>query len=89
MTFPAVDGTHGFARGVWNMLRDGGTWAVPRSGLVYQKREDAKQLALISRMPWMEGMPFPEEHLHSFQDDDHEGVEKIFAAIGIRVTEDP
>jgi hypothetical protein len=86
-SLPALDGTFGFAKGVWNMLRDGGTWAVPRSGLIYQKREDEKTLALISRMPWFEGMPIPADELRTYQDDDHEGVERIFRAISIDVVD--
>ena len=87
MSLPALDGAHGFAKGVWNMLTDGGVWTIPRSGLVYQKREDMNELALISRMPWTEGMPFPEEHLLDFQEDDHDGVRKLFGAVGIGVVD--
>lgn len=83
----SIDGTHGFARGVWNMLRDGGAWTVPRCGLIYRKREEDKQLVLVARLPWSEGMPFSPESLEAFQDEDHEGIEAIFRSIGVQVVE--
>jgi hypothetical protein len=86
-SFPALDGTFGFAKGVWNMLRDRGVWTVPRCGLIYQKREGENVLALIERMPWDEGMPLAAEELREFQDDDHEGIGQIFNAIGITVVD--
>lgn len=84
----SIDGTHGFARGVWNMLKDGGIWGVPRCGLVYRKREGEKKLVLVDRMPWSEEMPIAEAELREFQDDDHKGIEAIFSVIGVEVVEE-
>jgi hypothetical protein len=83
----SIDGSGGFARGVWTMLRDGGVWTVPRCGLLYQKHEEEMKLALVSRLPWSEGMPFEPDELREFQDYDHEQIGKLFGSVGVEVVE--
>lgn len=67
----------------FSMLRDGGTWGIPRSGLVFQKQGDA--LVLIDRMPYMEGMPITDAQLVEQQDSDYEGTREHFGAAGVKV----
>jgi hypothetical protein len=83
----SLDGSGGFATGLWNMLSDGGVWTVPRCGLVYRKNEVERRLELIARMPWFSGMPIPREELQEFQADDHEGIVRLFSSIKVEVVE--
>ena len=53
---PGLEGEVGWSAELWDMLRDGGVWAVPRSGLVFQKREAERVFALTARMPWSPAM---------------------------------
>ena len=78
---------------LWDMTKDGGTWAVPRSGLVFWKDEKERVFLLIERMPWTEEMgrqsespwtaPFTAEDLRGYQDADFEEIAKRFALIGV------
>ena len=88
MHIGSVDATRGFAKNMWNQLNDGGIWGIPRCGLIYQKRELAKQFVLTQRMPWFEELSVSAEELRQRQDDDHEGIKTLFAAIGVEVVED-
>jgi hypothetical protein len=85
MRFMPIDGAHGWASNLWNMISDGGIWGVPRCGLMYRKEEAAMQLVLFARMPWEEDMPGTPEALLSYQDQDHAGIRDMFAAIGVEV----
>ena len=82
-----MDGSHGFASNLWEMLNDGGVWGVPRCGLIFRKDEAAKQFTLIERMPWDPEMPCSEEELLDAQNYDIEGIAAMFASIGIIVQE--
>lgn len=77
-----------YAPMIWGALRDGGTWAVPRTGLAFRKDEGAKTLTLTDRAAWKEGMPCTEVELREAQDYDYAGIKDLFAAIGIEVTDE-
>jgi hypothetical protein len=84
----SIDGSGGWATKMWAMLSDGGVWGVPRCGLIYRKHEADMKFVLFSRMPWEEGMPMTREELSEFQADDHEGITRMFASIGVEVVDD-
>ena len=67
-------------------MSEGGVWAVPRSGLVFEKR--GGKLVLISQMPHsaIEGVDLSEAKLLEFQTDDYESIKAHFALAGIEVT---
>jgi len=84
----SIDGSRGFARGIWDKLADGGVWGIPRCGLVYRKDAEAKELVLIMRMPWFEGLSASEQQLLDSQEHDHAGIIDMFDAIGVGVREE-
>ena len=57
---------------------------MPRSGLVFQKREG--MLVLTEAMPLMPGMPLTEAELREQQADEFETIKRHFGAAGITVT---
>jgi len=75
------------------MLREGGVWAVPRSGLLFRKEGNA--LILIARMPYTSEMaqaaadghdvPASEADLRAYQDTDYACIDKNFEGAGITV----
>jgi hypothetical protein len=72
-----------WSRRHFNMLAEGGTWGVPRSGLIYVKRGD--RLVLQARMPHDQTMPITKEQLDKQQRTDIELIRKHFGAAGITV----
>ena len=74
-----------WCKNVFNSLRDGGTWGVPRSGLVYNKREG--KLVLTAFMPWMPEMTgtITPSQLLEQQRSDHESNKRHFADAGITI----
>lgn len=70
---------------MFSMLASGGTWAVPRSGLIFQKQ--GSKLVLIERMPYMPEMSetLTPEQLTEQQDGDAESIRRHFQAAGIEV----
>jgi hypothetical protein len=75
-----------WSRAHFNLLADGGTWAIPRSGVVFQKREG--ELVLIERMPWDESMPITEERLRKYQNEEYAAVKLNFEKVGIPVRDE-
>src|SRR4051794_40427868 len=73
----------------FEMMADGGTWGIPRSGLVFRK--EGYRLILMSMMPWMEEMEgvITPEQLHEQQEADYEANRVHFEAAGITVERDP
>jgi hypothetical protein len=85
-----------WSRRNFDFIRVGGTWAIPRSGLILRKADDHTwELELL--MPWTEemgkgfayGMDVPpdKEHLLEFQRDDFQTLVEAHAAAGIEVTD--
>jgi len=72
-----------WCRQMWASLRDGGTWAIPRSGLIFQKRSG--QLVLINRMPHMAEMPITAEQLIEQQESDFNLIVDHFGRVGVPV----
>lgn len=65
------------------MMKDGGVWGVPRSGLVFQRQGD--ELVLMTRMPHEEGMPVTPEQLAEQQRSDIAIITAHFGAAGVTV----
>ena len=70
----------------FRIMREGGTWGVPRSGLIFQKRSG--KLVLTMRMPHMPQMPVTPEQLKRQQDGDFNVIRKHFAAVGVAVEDE-
>jgi hypothetical protein len=67
----------------FQMLADGGVWAIPRSGMIFQRRGD--ELHLHQVMPWSTDMPISKAQLEEQQNDEFEAVRIHFEAAGIPV----
>jgi hypothetical protein len=77
------------------MLRDGGTWGVPRSGLIFKKAVD--HLELHDIMPFMPEMktallngadvPGSAEELKRYQRQDFTKIQNSFNAAGIEISD--
>ena len=67
-----------------DMLRIGGVWAIPRSGLIFT-RTGENELTLTARMPWMPEMEgtITAEQLAEQQQDEYETNRRYFAAAGV------
>lgn len=75
-----------WCRNTFNMIREGGTWGVPRSGLIFTKRDG--KLVLTVAMPWTEGMPITEAKLREQQEWEFNLNRDHFGAAGIEVIKD-
>ena len=73
---------------LFNLLNEGGTWGVPRSGLVFVKRGD--KLVLTARMPWMPEMKglLTEAELHEQQDEELRVNRQFFGEAGVEVVDE-
>lgn len=67
-------------------MADGGTWAMPRSGLIFNRRGDS--LVLTCRMPHMVEMPCSAVELTAQQDSDYAIIKKHFEAAGVTVNDE-
>ena len=77
---------HEWCRQLWASLKDGAVWAIPRSGLIFQ-RQDGK-LVLHMTMPWMPEMKekgITPEQLQQQQDSDFNATVENFGAVGVKV----
>lgn len=74
-----------WSRRQFALIADGGVWAVPRSGMLFQRR--GQQLVLTVAMPWMPEMEgaITVAELREQQDSEFEGIRKAFGAAGIEV----
>ena len=72
-----------WCRQMFRKLRDGGTWGIPRSGLMFRKQ--GRTLVLYDEMPHDPAMPVTAAQLREQQDSDFEGTKVHFAAVGVEV----
>jgi len=73
-----------WCRNMVEMIRVGGVWGIPRSGLIFTKTAE-NEMTLTARMPWMpemEGVTTP-EHLAEQQQDEYEATREHMQAAGI------
>jgi hypothetical protein len=73
---------------LWDRVNDGGVWVVPRTGLMFRKREESKQLVLYDRMPHHPDMEITAEQLSALQDEDVVATRERFAELGIAVIDE-
>lgn len=78
-----IAGDVAWCRRLFDSIRDGGTWAIPRSGLIFNKHGNA--LVLVESMPWSDELPITEAQLREQQDSDYEGCVEHFGLAGIEV----
>ena len=72
-----------WCRNLFASLNEGGVWAVPRSGLIFNKRGNT--FVLVARMPWMDDMPITAKQLKRQQDGDIAVITLHFSLIGVAV----
>lgn len=70
---------------LFRSLSDGGSWAMPRSGLIFEKR--GQELCLRLRMPHDPKMPITAAQLRAQQDADFNVVSQSFGAAGVTVVD--
>jgi hypothetical protein len=69
----------------FNLIADGGTWIVPRSGLKFTKQ--GNQLVLTERAPYNGDQPHIAETWKQYQWKDYELIRFEFFKAGISVTD--
>jgi hypothetical protein len=72
-----------WCRSLFASLADDGVWAIPRSGLLFTKRDG--KLLLIAKMPHDPEMPISAEELNAAQEADYEYTKQHFGEAGITV----
>jgi hypothetical protein len=72
-----------WCRQMWNALKEGGRWGIPRSGLIFAKQNG--QLVLVAAMPHMAEMPITAEQLKLQQDSDFNATVDRFGRVGVTV----
>lgn len=84
MSNKALNAAHvAWSRSTFRIIKDGGTWGVPRSGLIFVKRGD--RLELIERMPHHPDMPVTSLRFRRQQLHEYLSIKKHFGAAGIAV----
>ena len=75
-----------WCRNTFEMIRVGGVWGIPRSGLIFT-RTDETTLTLTARMPWMPEMEgtVTAEQLTEQQREEYEINRLHFTAAGVTV----
>jgi hypothetical protein len=74
-----------WSRQQFRILADGGSWAVPRSGMIFVKR--GKRLELAVCMPHDPAMPCSKEELREQQRNEFKNIKRYFKAAGIDVVD--
>ena len=72
-----------WCRNLFNRLAPGGSWAVPRSGMIFSKRDDS--LVLVCEMPHVPEMPITAQQLATQQQADFNIIKENFGKAGITV----
>ena len=67
----------------FDIVSEGGAWAVPRSGLIFSKQDG--KFVLTLRMPHSPDMPMTPEELRVYQQGEFELIRRKFAEAGIEV----
>ena len=75
-----------WCRQLFDTLEDGGTWGVPRSGLIFNRRGNT--LVLVGRLPYDPAMPCTAAELHAQQQSDFNSTKREFAKAGIEVIDE-
>jgi hypothetical protein len=70
-------------RNLFNRMAEGGTWDIPRSGMIFHKLDGA--LVLMTQMPWNKDMPISRKQFEEQQRHEFEATRRNFGAAGIPV----
>lgn len=73
---------------LWESIRDGGVWAIPRTGLIFQKRVNPPRLVLTNRMPYHPAMECTPEDLQESQNSDLIATRERFWLLGVSVVDE-
>jgi hypothetical protein len=84
-----------WSKNQWGRIREGGTWAVPRSGLIFKRTKDG--FDLLSIMPFLpeladaakagRDVPPDAEALWDCQRSDFQCIRKNFREAGLSITD--
>jgi hypothetical protein len=74
-----------WCRNLFDTVADGGSWGIPRSGLILTKR--GQTFEVTARMPHDPAMPVTEAELREQQDHEVAVVTEHFGAAGITVVD--
>ena len=85
---PVLPSEVAWSRNLWAQLRDRGVWGVPRSGLVFQKREAERVFAVTARMPHDPAMPCTAAELDEQQREEVVAIGRRFEPLGIAVVDE-
>lgn len=86
MTNDNLDPAHvEWSRKLFASLAEGGSWGMPRCGLIFVKR--GKELYLTARMPHDPAMPLSATELRKQQETDFNLVRANFGAAGVTVVD--
>jgi hypothetical protein len=75
-----------WSKHLFSTIKEGGTWAVPRSGLIFKKSSGS--FILTNRMPWESGMSVGFKEFDNYQKEDYRLIAKHMKEAGIPVTDD-
>jgi len=75
-----------WSRQLFSTLKEDGVWAVPRSGLIFQKRGGS--FYLIRRLPWDSSFPVPRKEMGRYQLSDFNEISRHMVAAGIAVEDE-
>jgi hypothetical protein len=71
---------------LWDSLEEGGTWSIPRTGLIFRKQNG--RLRMIASMPYHPDMQMSMQELLEYQDGDFDSTKEQFGKIGVEVVRD-
>lgn len=66
----------------YELVSEHGTWAIPRSGLVFQKKEG--KFVLVSKLPAIASDT--KKEWEQLQEEDYQSIKEHFKAAGIEIT---
>jgi len=74
---------------LWNSMKDGGTWGIPRTGLMFRKDSERRALVLYMRMPHDPlVMEVTAEEVREHQDAELAATRDHFAQLGVEVLDE-
>jgi hypothetical protein len=75
-----------WCRQVFRTLAEGGTWAIPRSALIWKKQGNA--LVLIGKMQYHRDLPMTEAEWIEHQQSDYDATKEEFEKAGFEVRDE-
>lgn len=75
-----------WSRQMFRTMRDGGSWGVPRNGLIFTKR--GNKFVLTMRMPYHPDMPITPLRFRRQQRHEFLNIKRYFEAAGVTVVDE-